>query len=155
MKLVLALGSNQGDRAAHFVRALRALEAAGVRVKRVSPFLETAPVGANGRRHFLNAVAEAETALLPRPLLGRLRRIERASGRRRGPQYAGRKPPRPLDLDLILYGRARIATPELTVPHPGYARRGFVLAPLAAIAPNLRPPGQPYTARQLARRVRG
>ena len=148
----IALGSNHGDRAAHLRRALEALPAAGVRPLRLSVLRSTAPVGATGRARFLNAVAEVETALPPQVLLARLRQIERAAGRHRS-RPAHRKTPRALDLDLILYGNARLRTPALTVPHPAFSSRRFVLDGLVDLAPGLRPPATALTVRQLLRRA--
>jgi 2-amino-4-hydroxy-6-hydroxymethyldihydropteridine diphosphokinase len=96
----------------------------------------------------VNAVAELELAGSPFECLVRLRAVERAAGR---PDQRPRFAPRTLDLDLLLFGDSRIATPELTLPHPGLTRRRFVLAPLAELAPELVPPGQTRTIAQLLR----
>ena len=85
-------------------------------------------------------------------MLGRLRRIEHALGRRR-PVPGHKKRPRRADLDLILYGRARIQTPPLTVPHPRFATRRFVLDGLAELVPTRRAPGSPLTMKQLLSRA--
>jgi 2-amino-4-hydroxy-6-hydroxymethyldihydropteridine diphosphokinase len=123
-------------------------------VRRVSAFRETRPVGTTGRRPFVNAVAEAETSLPPRALVRRLLAIERARRRwRLSPRR--RKTPRVLDLDLILYGRTRLRTPELTVPHPRFAERGFVLQGLAELSPALRAPGSAVSMRTALRRRAG
>lgn len=146
MTVYLSLGANRGDRAAGLAAALAALPRHGIRVERVSAIRETRPEGATGRRAFLNCAVEASTDLLPRVLLGRLRAIEHSLGRRRLDR--GRATPRPVDLDLIFYGRARIATATLTVPHPRFARRRFVLDGLAELAPRGRAPGSGLTLRQ-------
>jgi 2-amino-4-hydroxy-6-hydroxymethyldihydropteridine diphosphokinase len=152
LTVYIALGSNVGDRAAHLRAALEAMGHAGVRVRRVSAFSETAPVGTTGRRAFLNAVVEAETTLLPRVLLRRLLGIERAQRRwRLWPRR--RKTPRPLDVDLIFYGRARLRMPELMVPHPRFAERPFVLEGLAELVPAGHAPGSAATLRQTVRRA--
>jgi len=96
----------------------------------------------------VNAVAELELGGSPFECLARLRAVERAFGRpERRPRFA----PRTLDLDLLLFGHAVVATPELTLPHPGLARRRFVLAPLAELAPELVPPGQTRAIAELLR----
>jgi 2-amino-4-hydroxy-6-hydroxymethyldihydropteridine diphosphokinase len=146
----LSLGSNRGDRAAHLHAAMAELAAAGLRVLEVSPLLETRPLAAPGRRRFLNCAVAVETDLPPRLLLRRLRRIERRHGRRGRPRA---NLPRTLDIDLIFYGGVRILTAELQLPHPRFVQRPFVLAPLAAIAPRLRPPRRDRTVAQLARRL--
>ena len=82
---------------------------------------------------YINAVTRLDTSLAPMPLLWRLQGVERRFGRlRTGRRWAARR----LDLDLLLYGKRRIALPRLTVPHPGIAERAFVLLPLAEIAPS-------------------
>lgn len=137
MKTVyISLGSNIGDRAANIWGALGALDAAGIRVLRVSSLYETEPVDAPPQNWFLNAVVEAETHLMPRPLLRAVREIEKAFGRRRI-QPRG---PRTLDLDILLCGGSVIHTEDLQVPHPRMAARRFVLVPLVELAPTLRHP---------------
>ena len=105
---------------------------------------ETDPVGVPGDQpRFLNAVAVGETTLDARALLGELLGIERDAGRER--PYAGAA--RTLDLDLILFGDAIIDEPRLTVPHPRFRERRFVLEPLAEIVPGLQ---DPVTGRTIA-----
>ncbi len=136
----IALGSNEGERAGYLRRALELMASSGsISVQRVSPFLETAPVGVPGSRGplggpYLNAAAVVHTALAPRELLEELLSIERALGRVRDP--ANRSAARTIDLDLILYADLIINEPGLVVPHPRLHQRGFVLDPLAHIAPN-------------------
>jgi 2-amino-4-hydroxy-6-hydroxymethyldihydropteridine diphosphokinase len=88
---------------------------------------------------FLNAVAAVETRLSPAVLLDVLQAIEAQRGRERSPR-AERWGPRTLDLDLLLYGDAVVATERLTVPHPRLAERAFVLRPLCDLAPQVRHP---------------
>ena len=87
---------------------------------------------------FLNAVATGRTLLAPLELLRLLKRLEAEAGRLPSGEANG---PRPLDLDLLLYGDRRIDLPELVVPHPRLAERRFVLAPLADLASRPRRPG--------------
>ncbi|MGH9482008.1 MAG: 2-amino-4-hydroxy-6-hydroxymethyldihydropteridine diphosphokinase [Terriglobales bacterium] len=148
MTVYLALGSNRGDRAAHLEAGLAALAGVGVELERVSSIRQTAPAGATGRRWFLNGVSRGQTRLLPKVLWRRLRRIEQEHGRHRTGR-ATKKGPRTLDLDLILYGRARIRTPELTVPHARFATRSFVVTGLAELDPGLRAPRSSISARRL------
>jgi len=152
-RALVALGSNLGDRAAHLRRALRALaQTPGLRVLRVSRIYETAPVGAKGhpQSDYLNAVVALRSALPPRLLLLRLQQIERAAGRRR----TWRNAPRTLDLDLLFHGAPR-RDPNLVLPHPRLHLRGFVLAPLAEIAPALRHPCGARIAKLAARQSIG
>jgi 2-amino-4-hydroxy-6-hydroxymethyldihydropteridine diphosphokinase len=125
-----------GDRAAMLERAIAALNSAGIRVVRQSSFYVTEPVGGESRSWFLNAVAEAETSLLPLQLLHALLKIERELGRRRITPHG----PRTIDLDLLFYGASVIRSRELEVPHRRLAERRFVLVPLAQIAPEFRHP---------------
>lgn len=135
----VALGSNLGDRRATLEWAVEALRRApGIRVLRVSSWIETEPVGGpHGQPRFLNGVVELETQLAPRELLARLFELERSSQRVR----TLRDGPRTLDLDLLLHGESISHEPELELPHPRMEQREFVLAPLAEIAPTLRLPG--------------
>jgi 2-amino-4-hydroxy-6-hydroxymethyldihydropteridine diphosphokinase len=148
----VSLGANLGDRAARLARALEALdELPGTRVAALSPIFETEPVGPPPQGPYLNAVARLRTALEPRALLERLLAIEAAAGRLRG---AERNAARSLDLDLLLHGERVVDEPGLRVPHPRLAERGFVLEPLAALAPALRHPELGATIAELAERVR-
>ncbi len=94
---------------------------------------------------FLNCVVEGQTDLEPWELLGALRQIETRMGSKK--EFS--KGPRLLDIDILLYGEEVIATPELQVPHPRMLARKFVLGPLAEIAPSLKHPSWPGTAREL------
>jgi 2-amino-4-hydroxy-6-hydroxymethyldihydropteridine diphosphokinase len=124
------LGSNVGDRRAHLEFAAARL-AAILRNIQVSSFLETEPVGvAEPQSAYLNAAVVGETALEPRDLLQALLAIEAERGRTRPYSRA----PRTLDLDLILYGDRVVDGANLTLPHPRFRERRFVLEPLAEIA---------------------
>lgn len=96
-------------------------------------------MGPQDQPDFVNAVAALESSLSAQALLARLQAIEDQQGRVRGGQRWG---PRTLDLDLLLHGDEVIAEAELTVPHPGLARRSFVLLPLLELAPEIEIPGQ-------------
>ncbi|GIW86429.1 MAG: hypothetical protein KatS3mg108_0753 [Isosphaeraceae bacterium] len=141
----IALGSNLGDRRARLAQALDALEAdPNVTVRAISRFYQTQAVGGpDGQGPFLNAAATLVTDLDPRALLERLQAIETASGRYRTIRWAERT----LDLDLILFDDRIEADPVLTVPHPRFALRRFVLVPLVEIAPAA---VDPLTGRSLA-----
>jgi 2-amino-4-hydroxy-6-hydroxymethyldihydropteridine diphosphokinase len=136
----VGLGANIGSRRATLERALELLEAEdGIEVVAVSSFRETDPVGFLDQPRFLNAAAMLETELPPRELLGRLLAVERALGRtREGPRFG----PRTVDLDLLLYGDARLSEPGLELPHPRLHERRFALEPLAELDPRLVVPGR-------------
>src|SRR5271155_2343438 len=129
----LSLGSNLGDRAENIARAIKALEARGVRVIRQSSLYETEPVDVRGG-WFLNGVVEAETTMLPRQLMQTLLIIERSLGRKRRPVSEGPRESRTIDIDVLLFGSSVVSEPDVEIPHPRMARRKFVLVPLAEIA---------------------
>jgi len=129
----VALGANLGDAAQALRDALRALgDTPGIRVVRASNLYRTEPIQSTGP-DYVNAVAEVSTSLSAMALLDALQAIENGAGRERPYRNA----PRTLDMDLLLFGGARIDSPRLTVPHPRMAQRAFVLVPLAEIAPAL------------------
>lgn len=132
----IALGSNVGDRRATLLTSLKMIdETDGLRVRRVSEMIETAPVGGpDGQGAYLNAAAEIETDLAPDELLAALHRIEAALGRNREAEQ--RWAPRTCDLDILLIGRTVLRSQRLTIPHPRMHERPFVLRPLAQIAPD-------------------
>jgi 2-amino-4-hydroxy-6-hydroxymethyldihydropteridine diphosphokinase len=130
----LGLGSNLGDRERNLNRALELLQDPRLRLRRRSQIRETEPVGVGAQPKYLNLVAEFDTELFPIQLLRCCLSVENQLGRRR----IGTRTPRTIDIDLILYGAARIATPELTVPHPRYQQRRFVLEPLRELIPSHR-----------------
>ena len=141
--VVIALGSNLGDRRAHLEFAVERLSSI-LHSVRVSSVEETEPFDVpDAQPPYLNAVVVGETELEPDALLQQLLAIERARGRERPSVRAART----LDLDLILYGDSIIDTAQLKVPHPRFRERAFVLGPLKEIAPDMR---DPVTGRTVA-----
>ena len=142
-RAAVALGSNLGDRASH-------LRYAVIRLRRmlsdvvVSRFIETRPEHAVDEPLFLNAALVGGTRDTPDRLLERLLSIEGERGRVRS--YPGA--PRTLDLDLVLVGDLSVESPSLTLPHPRFRSRAFVLEPLVEIAPAL---VDPVTGKTVAR----
>lgn len=127
----IGLGANLGDPVRTLRDALAALaRLPDTRVVRASGWYRSAPVDAGGP-DFINAVAVVATRLDAMQLLAALQAIEEAAGRERPYRNA----PRTLDLDLLLYGAARIDSAALTVPHPRMRERAFVLLPLAEVLP--------------------
>ena len=128
----LGLGANLGDPRRQLSEALKLLnDAAEVEVTRVSAFYRNPPLGPADQPWYVNAAARVRTRLGPEELLRLLQQVEAALGRVRGERWG----PRRLDLDLLLYNGEVIFAPDLVVPHPEMHRRGFVLVPLAEIAP--------------------
>ena len=170
VRAYVGLGANLGDPAATLADAVRALGALpGVRLRGVSRLYATRPVGIEDQPDFRNAVVALDVPAGPDPttgaiaLLVALKGLERAFGRRTRERWG----PRELDLDLLVFGRARLAVerpPEgvsldrgkadrlLVVPHRDAAERLFVLAPLADLAPGLAPPGWSHSVDWARRR---
>jgi 2-amino-4-hydroxy-6-hydroxymethyldihydropteridine diphosphokinase len=146
--IAIALGSNLGDRATHVSFALERLRTLIPDI-RISTFIDTDPVGVGAQPVFLNAAAAGSTHLSARELLAFLLAIERERGRER--PFPGA--PRTLDLDLVLYGDRVIAEPGLTVPHPRFRDRAFVLEPLAQIGSAMTDPVTGLTVGELWKRL--
>jgi 2-amino-4-hydroxy-6-hydroxymethyldihydropteridine diphosphokinase len=146
--VAIALGSNLGDRDRYLLDGSGALTRIITNL-RLSSFFETEPVDVAPQPHFLNAAAVGETSLSARQLLRELLTIEAEFGRERPHPGAART----LDLDLILFGDAIIAEPDLNVPHPRFRERAFVLAPLAEIASDWHDPVTGLTVGELLQRV--
>ena len=127
----VALGANLGDAVATVQQALRDVAALpDTQLFKASSLYRSAPYEARGP-DFINAVALIHTQVSPLALLHALQSLELQSGRERPYKNA----PRTLDLDLIFYGDVAFATPELTLPHPRWHERAFVLQPLAEVWP--------------------
>jgi len=137
----VALGANLGDAAAALRQAVEAIgQLPLTQVRQSSSLYKTAPLDTDAGEEsaapgndYLNAVVELETGLTAPDLLSHLQQIEQQAGRERPYRNA----PRTLDLDLLLYGSARMESERLTLPHPRMVQRAFVLVPLAEIAPGL------------------
>jgi 2-amino-4-hydroxy-6-hydroxymethyldihydropteridine diphosphokinase len=128
-RALLSLGSNLGDRRAHLRQAVESLPD----LVAVSPVYETDPVGGPAQGPYLNLVAELATAIEPRELLGICHRIEANAERVREERWG----PRTLDIDIIWIDGVTMDDPQLTIPHPRWRERRFVLAPLRDLAPDL------------------
>lgn len=143
-RVVLALGSNQGDSLAILQGAVDCLSTiAGFSVEQISPLYRTKPVGYADQPDFWNACLIGQTRLTPRELLADCQSIESFFGRRRDP--ALRFGPRTLDIDIISFGELRSNDPDLILPHPRAYERAFVLAPLLDIDPDFRLPNGSVT----------
>jgi 2-amino-4-hydroxy-6-hydroxymethyldihydropteridine diphosphokinase len=133
-KAFVAFGSNLNEPANQVISAFQAInKLPKTKLIKSSSLYQSAPVGYANQPDFINAVAEISTQLSPETLLAALLNIEIEAGRERPFANA----PRVLDLDLLLYDDLTINTKNLTLPHPRMHERGFVLLPLAEIAPEL------------------
>ncbi len=153
----IGLGSNLGDRAGNLLLGIRGMLDAGLAVSRLSQIYETEPVETFPQPNFLNMVVELRAATLPPPqdatlpppqeMMKRLLLVEQSLGRTRGLE----KGPRSLDLDLLLFGRETCNTELLTLPHPRFHLRRFVLVPLVELGPDLVHPALNQTMTELLR----
>jgi 2-amino-4-hydroxy-6-hydroxymethyldihydropteridine diphosphokinase len=126
----VALGSNLGDRAAHLQAARVALaRLPDTALVAASEVEETAPLAGMPQPPYLNQMVMLETRLSPRELLAACQAIEHAAGRVRGARWKART----LDLDIVRYGRRRVAEPDLIIPHPELPNRDFWLRELAEL----------------------
>ena len=142
MRTYLGLGSNLGDRRANLAKALDLLTHRPLTVERVSPVVESPamlPDDAPGDWNlpFLNLAVACESDASPKTLLAWCKEIEQRLGRTPGPRWS----PRPMDIDILLWGDEQWLDESLTIPHPGLRERNFVLTPMVALQPRLVPPG--------------
>lgn len=130
----LSLGSNLGGRKKNIALALAALRAdAFITVLKVSSLIETEPEGVpSPQPRFLNGVVKLKTSYTARQLLGKIQQIETLLGRDAPPRP--KNFPRTIDIDILLYGDARVKEKDLEIPHPRMRERQFVLTPLKEIA---------------------
>ena len=141
----LALGSNLGDREEYLLAGRRGLQAHGVDVIRCASIYSTEPREILEQPWFLNTALAANTDLGPGELLRACLEIEKQNQRIRQTP----KGPRTLDIDIIFYGNMILRSASLTIPHPGFSTRRFVLVPLEEIAPDFRDPVTGRTIREL------
>ncbi len=147
--ILLALGSNLGDRSENLDRA-RALLAQTIVIHSISPIYETEPWGVVDQPDFLNQALLAETTISPEALLALVKRIEAAMGRDFSERRYG---PRPIDIDILGYDDLTLRSPRLTIPHQRLHERAFVLIPLNDIAPHWVHPGLGLTVTDMLAEV--
>ncbi|MBI5250442.1 MAG: 2-amino-4-hydroxy-6-hydroxymethyldihydropteridine diphosphokinase [Desulfomonile tiedjei] len=148
----IGFGSNQGNREFKFKEVLKEFgRLSDVTVTKSSSLYETDPVGLSDEgQSFINAVIEAQTDVAPRELMALLRDMESVLGK--SPTHRSDLS-RTVDLDLLLYGDLKFKDTDLEIPHPRMHTRGFVLAPLAEIAPEVVHPVLECTVRELLKRI--
>jgi 2-amino-4-hydroxy-6-hydroxymethyldihydropteridine diphosphokinase len=146
----LGLGSNLGSREDSLKKAIE-LISHRMRVGKVSSIYDTRPIGDENQPRFLNMACEVSTMLPPASLLALLQGFELKLGRIPARVSA----PRPIDIDILLFGETTVDSPGLVIPHPRLAEREFVLTPLAEIAPELVHPVLHKTAAELLSAVVG
>jgi len=139
VRAYIGIGSNLEDPVAQVKDAIEELDMLPdtILAERSSLYANK-PMGPQDQPDFVNAVVGLDTLLSPQDLFARLLQIEEQAGRTRDGEKWG---PRIIDLDLLLYGKKKIDTEDLTVPHPGMHERDFVIIPLAEITGNMNIPG--------------
>ena len=152
MEVYLSLGTNLGDKEDNLHKAIDEIQKRIGPVKAQSAFVRTAPWGFDSRNDFLNAVVKVETRFDPFELLDATQHIERLMGRGEKSKD-GVYHDRLIDIDILVYGDSFIRTPRLTVPHPLFPQRLFVLVPLAEIAPELICPCCDVTVEEMKNRL--
>lgn len=148
MTVHLSLGSNKGDRALLLSKATKLLGERCGEVTNASTVVETEPVGFESSHPFLNQVIALRTSMSPLSLLIETQKIERDLGRK-AKSVDGVYSDRTIDIDLILFGDLVLESDQLTIPHPRFRERAFVLVPLAEIAPDVVDPVTGKTIRRL------
>jgi 2-amino-4-hydroxy-6-hydroxymethyldihydropteridine diphosphokinase len=147
--IYLGLGSNLEDRQNNLRLALDFISER-IKIEKLSPVYDSAPVGNTNQPRFLNMVARVSSRLPSNTLLFMVKGIEAKLGR------VPIDTPRPIDIDILFYGDQVINTPpQLIVPHPRLVERGFVLIPLADIAPDLVHPVSKKTVKQMLEEIKG
>ncbi|MBM3240031.1 2-amino-4-hydroxy-6-hydroxymethyldihydropteridine diphosphokinase [Candidatus Poribacteria bacterium] len=142
----VSFGSNLGNKLQNINRGLQLVSRnPSITITKKSSLYETEPVGYENQGWFLNGVIEIETNVSPHKLLSLLKKVERIMGRKRRIRWG----PREIDFDILLYNQRCIDTPGLIIPHPRMHERGFVLAPLVEIAPQVIHPILKKSAQQL------
>ncbi len=145
----LALGSNVGDSHAHIKEAIELLAGGVIEDIKRAPLYTSKAVGYTDQPDFLNTAISGRTELQPLELLRAIKQIERRVGRIQRFRWG----PREIDIDIIFYGDTLLDTPDLVIPHPRFAERGFVVQPLVDLEPTLADPQSGQTVAELLARL--
>ena len=147
-KIFLALGSNVGDKLANLEQAVKILQAKVADIIQ-APIYATRPVGYTKQDDFLNTAVMGETELSPHELLKFIKQVEVKTGRVERFRWG----PREIDIDIIFYGDKVLSGENLTIPHPRFTERDFVLAPLSDLEPDFVDPKSGQTIQQLLDKI--
>ncbi len=144
VSVYLGIGSNTGNRKENIIKGFNLLSDIFINLE-TSSLYETEPMYMTEQPRFLNTVFKGKCLLAPEEILLNIHKIESFLGRNR--EKAGYKGPRPLDIDILLYGSSIINTDNLRIPHPGIKERMFVLMPLSELESDLKDPetGEKYS----------
>ncbi|MEL6193192.1 MAG: 2-amino-4-hydroxy-6-hydroxymethyldihydropteridine diphosphokinase [Bacteroidota bacterium] len=148
--ILLGLGSNMGKRLETLRAALANMQTYGIQVDQVSSFYETPAWGITRQNAFVNAVCSISYEGNPEELLDACQAIENKHGRKRMIKWG----PRTLDIDILEFNGQKAETDRLTLPHPFYLERAFVILPLLEIVPSFTPTGQSETIEKLSEQFR-
>jgi len=130
-KVILSLGSNDGDVMGNIKKALSGLDESGFKTEKVSSYYVTEPVGFKDQDEFINIAVSGSFEGEPEELLEVIRNVESTLGRIRKVRYG----PRTIDIDIILFGSRTVGSEKLSIPHPEFRKRKFVLVPAVEIEP--------------------
>lgn len=144
----LALGSNVGDPKQHIAQAIELLNTSVSEIRQAHIY-RTKPVGHTDQADFLNTAISGQTQLSPEELLTFIKQAEQKLGRVERFRWG----PREIDIDLIIYGNSVQEAPALTLPHPAFRERDFVLQPLKDLAPDLKDPVSGQTVSELLQAI--
>jgi 2-amino-4-hydroxy-6-hydroxymethyldihydropteridine diphosphokinase len=143
--VTLALGSNLGDRLQYLASAREYLEKQSISTMRCSKIYETPPMGPPPQSPYLNQCIQMETVVPPEELLTYCKKVEQLLGRVHRQRWGSRE----IDIDILFYGKIELDLPHLSIPHPAWIDRQFVLVPLANLDPNAIFPKTTKTVKQL------